>query len=370
MPKAKYKKDARGYCKTSVWDGTYKPNGHKHYVTLQTKDGSRALEKMVADFNASVKNRTYTRKSDLLFCQYARQYIDIYKANKEANTRAMYQNIVDKHFVALQGVKLAEISRMHYMVVLNNAQGHPRTQQQIKMVFKQVLRSAAADQLLPTGIVDDIFQTAEQIKYKPTEKRPLTAYERQAVFSADFSTQDRVFVWILYGCGLRRGEALALTTFDVDLKAHVLTVNKAYEFTKNTPTQKGPKSYNGFRTVPIPDSIYPEIERYVLYLRSVDQVQLFTMRDGERVSKSSYDKMWRRIVNSMQTATTERITGLTAHVFRHNYCTNLCYQIPKISIKKIAELLGDKEKMVMEVYNHILLEKEDAAGAVNDAMNF
>ena len=63
------------------------------------------------------------------------------------------------------------------------------------------------------------------------------------------------------------------------------------------------------------------------------------------------------------------ITGLTAHVFRHNYCTNLCYQIPKISIKRIAQLLGDTEKMVLEVYNHIVLEKEDAAGAVNDAIN-
>lgn len=72
----------------------------------------------------------------------------------------------------------------------------------------------------------------------------------------------------------------------------------------------------------------------------------------------------------MQNAADGPVTGLTAHVFRHNYCTNLCYQIPKISIKRIAQLLGDTEKMVLEVYNHIVLEKEDAAGAVNDAINF
>ena len=40
----------------------------------------------------------------------------------------------------------------------------------------------------------------------------------------------------------------------------------------------------------------------------------------------------------------------------------------KLPLKKIAELLGDSEKMVMEVYNHIVLEKEDAAGAVADAL--
>ena len=49
---------------------------------------------------------------------------------------------------------------------------------------------------------------------------------------------------------------------------------------------------------------------------------------------------------------------------------NQCYQIPVISIKKIAELLGDHEKMVIEVYNHILLEKEDAEKAVKQAFDF
>lgn len=80
--------------------------------------------------------------------------------------------------------------------------------------------------------------------------------------------------------------------------------------------------------------------------------------------------MWKRIILDMQAVSKEPITGLTAHVFRHNYCTNLCYQIPKISIKKIAQLLGDTEQMVIKVYNHIILEKENAELAVNDAINF
>ena len=37
--------------------------------------------------------------------------------------------------------------------------------------------------------------------------------------------------------------------------------------------------------------------------------------------------------------------------------------------EKIAELLGDHEKMVIEVYNHIILEKEDAERAVEMALN-
>jgi integrase len=61
------------------------------------------------------------------------------------------------------------------------------------------------------------------------------------------------------------------------------------------------------------------------------------------------------------------IQGLTAHVFRHNYCTMLCYQIPKISTKKIAQLMGDTEKVVLDVYSHIVEEEEQITEALNSA---
>ena len=66
------------------------------------------------------------------------------------------------------------------------------------------------------------------------------------------------------------------------------------------------------------------------------------------------------------------IQDLTAHVFRHNYCTALCYQMIRnrnISIKKIARLMGDTEKMVMEVYSHIIEELENAEEAIEAAVN-
>lgn len=130
---------------------------------------------------------------------------------------------------------------------------------------------------------------------------------------------------------------------------------------------KDTKSANGLRSVPIPDKIFPVLECYVKGLKSE---KLFYMKDGGWMTKSAYRRMWERIVSRMQDVSKEQITGLTAHIFRHNYCTNLCYQIPAVSIKKIAELLGDTEKMVMEVYNHMILEKEDAKKAVEDALNF
>lgn len=364
MAKAKYTKQKNGYFQTRVWDGGYNDDGTKHYVTLRSKKSSKDLENKVNQFNQDVETRKHLRISDVTFYDYAKAWMDVYKAGKETNTQAMYKNIIDKHFVILKGVKLQDIGRVHYQMLMTSTSDKKRTQQQIQITFKQVLRSAVSDRLFPANVFEDICNNMDVIKYRPTEKRPLMDYEQKALFKAELSTQDKVFVYILFGCGLRRGEALALTKFDVDLKRHLLTVNKAHKFVDDKPQPKGPKTDNGNRTVPIPSMIFPVIENYVKSLR---RTQLFVMRNGEPMTKSSYDKMWARIIKNMQAASEEQITGLTAHVFRHNYCTNLCYQIPKVSIKKIAELLGDTERMVIEVYNHIVLDKEDAAGAVEDA---
>nr|WP_296470490.1 site-specific integrase [uncultured Acetatifactor sp.] len=112
--------------------------------------------------------------------------------------------------------------------------------------------------------------------------------------------------------------------------------------------------------VPIPSNVLPFLQEYC---RCLNRSRPFCTAGKDIMTKSSYVKLWAGIRQKMESP------DLTAHIFRHNYCTNLCYQIPTVSIKKIAELLGDNEKMVIEVYNHIILDKEDAQKAVELALN-
>ena len=150
-----------------------------------------------------------------------------------------------------------------------------------------------------------------------------------------------------------------------------MSITKALIFDGNASEIKPvPKTENGFRCLPIPDSAALFLK---YYLSKLQGTQLFTCRDGSLITHSSYVKMWASIVKKMNHAAGGTdvfpvINGLTAHIFRHNYCTNLCYQVPAVSIKKIAQLMGDTEKMVMDVYNHIVEEKENAAALINDIM--
>lgn len=363
----KYTKQNNGYFQTRVWDGTYR-NGVKHHITLRSKKSSKDLETKVAKFKADVEERKNVRKTDITFLQYADTWFTVYKASKSNNTKRMYRNIIDKHLIVLDGIRLQDIDRIHLQQAINNASGKTRTQQQIRMTFRQIIMSAVADHFFPANVAEEMFRNTESIKYQPNEKRPLTEGERIAVFKADFKESDKIFVYLIYGCGIRRGEALALTIFDFNLKRRKLTINKAHELIDGNVVLKDPKTKNGTRDMPIPDKIFPAVEAYINKLRQAGKTYLFTMRDGNPVTKSSYQRMWNRIIKAMQKVADEQIVGLTAHIFRHNYCTMLCYQIPEISIKHIAKLMGDSEKMVLDVYNHIVIEKEDATAAIDRAL--
>lgn len=360
MATAKYTKGKDGYFQAKVWDGTYTEKGVKHRVTVRTKKSSRALEEMVREMDEKVRNRDILKESKASVQEYARTWLEIYKHDVELNTKAMYRRIIDVHMGVLKSVPISSIRKTDVLMCLNAASGKARTQEQLLLTLKQVVKAAVTDKHIAPAIYMEIFEGIRVKKQKATDKRPLTQEEKAAVFSADFTNMQKAFVYVIYGCGLRRGEALALERSDFDFETKKLKIDKSLAFDENTPYIKSTKSQNGIREVPIPSNVLPFLQEYC---RCLNRSRLFCTAGKDIMTKSSYVKLWASIRQKMESP------NLTAHIFRHNYCTNLCYQIPTISIKKIAELLGDNEKMVIEVYNHIILDKEDAQKAVEMALN-
>lgn len=109
MAKAKYTKGADGYFTTKTWDGSYNQDGTKHRVTLRSKKSSADLEKQVIELKAKIRNGDAVRGSDTLFCEYAAEWLETYKAVRSTNTRKMYLNIITHHFPVLEGIRLQDI---------------------------------------------------------------------------------------------------------------------------------------------------------------------------------------------------------------------------------------------------------------------
>lgn len=373
MAKAKYKKNSRGEFETKIWDGTYNSDGSKHRKRLVSKKSSADLERKVNQLKNEVENGQYVQNTDIMFTDYASEWLRVKKGVREKNTQKMYKNIIETHLSFLDGVRLADIRNSHFQLAINNALDKPRTCQQIYVTFKQILKMAVVDNYIGSGMYDMICSDINLPRYIKPQKRPLTQTEKDAISKADFTDREKAFVYIIYSCGLRRGEALALSKFDFKFEndKNTVSITKSLIFDGNASEIKDmPKTGNGIRVVPIPDTTAQYLKDYISKTRSL---YLFTCKSGETMTHSAYVKMWASIVRKMNytaggTDSFPVIDGLTAHIFRHNYCTNLCYKVPEISIKKIAQLMGDTENMVLNVYNHIMEEKEDPVMVINDVL--
>lgn len=365
----KYKKRKDGRYATTVMTG-YKSDGRPNNIFLSAKT-EKELRNKVVELKMQIKMGETVKQSDTPLGEYADSWMETYKSSVGINTKAMYKNAIDCHIKPTLGhLPLNKIVRSDVQKVINDRQAHPRTCEIIRLTLVQILNSAIDDKLLHENVAKKITLP----KRHKSEKRALTDLEKEAIKKADFTLQEKALVLLLFYFGLRRGEALALTKSDIDLKKKTLTVNKTVIFDKNNPTIKeGAKSDAGNRIIPIPESAESFLRDF---LQLVDTFYLFPGKYTETLSKTQYVKMWERIVRKMNNAVTsdkekiigsEPITGLTAHIFRHNYCTMLYYS--GISQKKAVELMGHSDlKMIMEVYAHLDEEKEAVQEKLNNAI--
>lgn len=375
MAKCKYAyNDQRKEWHTMVYDGTLNPNGTKHRKHITSKKSSADLEKKVEAFKQSLKEREQ-RATNITFGDYSAQWLDLYKTSKELNTQKMYSFVVNNYLAPLHDVRLVDVRHSDFQQLINNNSDHPKTCKNIRQTFSQIIKSAVRDRYLPHTAVDELTTDISLPKYVKPQKRALTERERTAMMEADLDDRKRAFITILYYCGLRRGEVLALTPEDFDWDYNTVSISKVIVFDGNDPVLKPyPKSDNGIRSVPLPAAAVGILKDYVGKCTGY----LFKGQEKPLMTEAAYKRMWESIIVSMNIALgynpqqkkdrmEKPIQGLTAHVFRHNYCTQLCYQVPKISTKMIARMMGDTEKVVLNIYSHILEEKEDVQTAINEA---
>ena len=90
-------------------------------------------------------------------------------------------------------------------------------------------------------------------------------------------------VLFLFYAGLRRGETLALTKSDINLKEKTVSVNKAVVFDVNKSIVKdGAKSDAGNRTIPLPDAFIAFLKPF---LPSLDTFYLFPGKTAKHTQK-------------------------------------------------------------------------------------
>lgn len=362
---AKYKKRADGRYQVSISVG-HDDKGKLIRKVIYARTISE-LDRKVTELKYKLQSGTLVKSPDTLLKDYALAWLETYKSNKRTNTIAMYNNIINKHIItALGHLKLKEITRSDIQFAITDRSEHYRTCEQFRMTLKQILDSALEDNLITFNPCSKI-----ELPEKPRHtKRALTEREKDALKKAVFSPREQCFINLIYFFGLRREEALAIIPSDFDFKSSTLRINKAIVFNGNAGQLEPTKNATSDRTMPIPESIKPFFKSYIHDLK---YLYLIYKTDGGIMTQSSYVKMWQSIIKKMNAAVitdTELklkqtpISGLTAHIFRHNYATMLYYS--GISLKKAAQLMGHSDtKMIMDVYAHLDDKQEQVTSKIN-----
>ena len=205
---------------------------------------------------------------------------------------------------------------------------------------------------------------------KDKEVRALTVDEKQA-FTDYLLDKDlkgckyrNVFLIQMY-MGLRVGEALALTTHDIDLKHKRINIHRTLTTDENGAVIMGDttKTYSGKRILPIPDFLYPYI---VEQMRIADKQP----NNDEKLLFKPYNSRYakRGNVNSELKRILERqlnITDITTHSLRHSYGTR-CIESGMAPVV-VQRLMGHKDiSITLNTYTTVFDKfKEQEVDKVN-----
>ena len=75
---------------------------------------------------------------------------------------------------------------------------------------------------------------------------------------------------ILYWCGIREGELLALTPADFDFEKKTLRINKSYQRLQGKDVITTPKTKKSNRVIQMPDFLCDEIQDYFKQLYGLE----------------------------------------------------------------------------------------------------
>ena len=150
---------------------------------------------------------------------------------------------------------------------------------------------------------------------------------------------------LLYWCGIREGELLALTRSDFDLHNKTLSINKSYQRLKKEDVVTEPKTEKSNRRIIMPDFLVDEMEDYFASLYKYDE--------DERIFPISKSYLHHEMDRGVKESGVKRIR---IHDLRHSHVALLIEL--GFSPVAIAERMGHESITITLGYAHLYPSKQ------------
>lgn len=151
---------------------------------------------------------------------------------------------------------------------------------------------------------------------------------------------------ILYWCGLRLGELLALTKEDFDLNRSTIRINKSYQRISRHDVITDPKTLKSNRVVQMPDFLREEMEDYFS--------RLYDLKDKDRIFTVTKSGLHHEMDRGCKISGVKRIR---IHDLRHSHVSLLIDM--GFSAVDIANRVGHESVKITYRYAHMFPNRDE-----------
>ena len=151
---------------------------------------------------------------------------------------------------------------------------------------------------------------------------------------------------VLYWCGVRMGELLALTPADYDFERKLLTINKSYQRIKGQDVITTPKTKKSNRTIKLPQFLCDEIQDYI--------GMQYGIKPNDRLFTVTKSYLHHEMDRGAKAAGVKRIR---IHDLRHSHVSLLIEM--GFSAVAIADRLGHESIEITYRYAHLFPAKQN-----------
>lgn len=151
---------------------------------------------------------------------------------------------------------------------------------------------------------------------------------------------------MLYWCGIREGELLALTPADFDFEKRTLSINKTFHRSKGRDVITDPKTMKSNRTIKMPTFLCEEMKYYIK--------MLYSIRGDERIFTVTKSYLCHEMIRGAKESGVKRIR---IHDLRHSHVSLLINM--GFSVLAIGERVGHEAEKITYRYAHLFPTIQD-----------
>ncbi|MDT3843380.1 MAG: site-specific integrase [Bacillota bacterium] len=293
---------------------------------------------------------TTATANDLLFCDYYKQWITIYK---DGAIRPVTMNKYNMAHTWIQklvpSLRLRDLDRLTYQQILNDyAKEHER---QTTMDFHHHLKCAILD-AVDEGLISHDPTRKAIIKGKPPGEKKLkylNQYElHKLIEDLDLGSSINMdwLILLIAKTGMRFSEALGLTPKDFDFPHQLVSVSKTWDY----------KGDGGFLLTKNPSSV----RKIPIDWQTVIQFSSLVKGANENEPIFVEGKVYNSTVNSIlaKHCRNVNVPVISVHGLRHTHASILLFA--NVSVASVSRRLGHSNiTTTQKTYLHIIQELEN-----------